>query len=247
MKMAGSLTQFPRPATWVFGYLRNLGGQRYGVTPTKPNSSRPSKRAKANTPAMMLSCARCFRTRSMRCMAKGRFVCVLAVHEISDAPPAKRLVHYFSRLQAPLAGRQIELTTGGLPARPCRFLVCEDFGTGGLEGDTLLFSDPSPNSKSVPDFDWFWRNIGRSGKTGDDLGRWGLGKTVYRAASGVGSMFGLTILRLRSTVFAHGPGRTPDSQEWRKGIHAGGLLVRRRTQMDCRYRLTTTRSLDSLP
>ncbi len=30
-------------------------------------------------------------------------------------------------------------------------------------------------------------------KDGDDLGRWGLGKTVYRAASRVGCMFGLTV------------------------------------------------------
>jgi hypothetical protein len=72
-------------------------------------------------------------------------------------------------------------------------LVCEDFGTRGLEGDTELFHDPPEGQKSRHDFYWFWRNIGRSGKTGDDLGRWGLGKTVYRAVSRVGCMLGLTI------------------------------------------------------
>ena len=117
----------------------------------------------------------------------------LAVHEAEDAPGAARLAHYFARLQAPLKVRQMEFGPQGLPRRRCRFLVCEDFGTGGLEGDTLLFRDPIPGDASRQDFYWFWRNIGRSAKTGDDLGRWGLGKTVYRAASGVGSMFGLTI------------------------------------------------------
>lgn len=71
--------------------------------------------------------------------------------------------------------------------------MCEDFGTRGLGGDPLLAKDPVPGSNQQQDFFWFWRNIGRSGKTGDDLGRWGLGKTVYRAASQVGCMLGLTV------------------------------------------------------
>lgn len=78
------------------------------------------------------------------------------------------------------------------PALPCRFLVCEDFGTRGLEGDPAFY-DNSSAGHGRQDFYWFWRNIGKSGKTGDDLGRWGLGKTVFRAVSRVGSMLGLTI------------------------------------------------------
>ncbi|MCH8148409.1 MAG: hypothetical protein IH987_10510 [Planctomycetes bacterium] len=57
----------------------------------------------------------------------------------------------------------------------------------------MLAKDPVAGSPGREDFFWFWRNIGRSGKTGDDLGRWGLGKTVYRAASQVGCMLGLTV------------------------------------------------------
>jgi hypothetical protein len=117
----------------------------------------------------------------------------LAIHDAQDAPGAARLAHYFSRLRAPLTARQIEFNGRGVPQVPCRFLVVEDFGTRGLEGDTLLFRDPPPGDKSRQYFYWFWRNIGRSGKTGDDLGRHGLGKTVFRAASRVGCMFGLTI------------------------------------------------------
>lgn len=117
----------------------------------------------------------------------------LAIHDLKDAPSSFRLAHYFARLRAPLATRQIDFTPAGVPEIPCRYLVVEDFGTRGLEGDVELFRDPPSGQGQRQDFYWFWRNIGRSGKTGDDLGRWGLGKTVYRAASRVGCMFGLTI------------------------------------------------------
>lgn len=118
----------------------------------------------------------------------------IAIHDAIDAPAADRLAHYFLRLKAPLSGRRIQFRQNGAPKLPCRFLVCEDFGTRGLEGDTTLAQDPPPGGPPQ-DFFWFWRNIGRSAKTGDDLGRWGLGKTVYRAASRVGCMFGLTVRR----------------------------------------------------
>lgn len=121
-------------------------------------------------------------------------VCVrLALHDAADAPALERLAYYFARLKPALLPRGITFNPGGVPQLPCRFLVVEDFGTCGLEGDTLLFRDPPERDNSRQFFYWFWRNIGRSGKTGDDLGRWGLGKTVYRAASRVGCMFGLTI------------------------------------------------------
>lgn len=114
-----------------------------------------------------------------------------AIHEAQEAPPVSRLAHYFQRLQPAINGR---MTFGnGAPTMPCRYLVCEDFGTRGLEGNTELFSNPPPGDKSRQDFFWFWRNIGLSGKTGDDLGRWGLGKTVFRAVSRAGCMFGLTL------------------------------------------------------
>ena len=60
-------------------------------------------------------------------------------------------------------------------------------------------------SKDRQDFFWFWGNIGRSGKTGDDLGRWGLGKTLYRAASRVGCMFGLTVRAMDQRELPTGP------------------------------------------
>jgi hypothetical protein len=116
-----------------------------------------------------------------------------ALHEAAELPPRNRLSQYFRRLGPALASRDIELEADGVPALPNGFLVCEDFGTNGLDGDPTLIKDPPKDWPKREDFYWFWRNIGRSGKTGDDLGRWGLGKTVYRAASRVGCMFGLTI------------------------------------------------------
>src|SRR5438046_1755766 len=42
-------------------------------------------------------------------------------------------------------------------------------------------------------FYYFWRNVGRSGNTDDKLGRWGLGKTVFPAASAINTFWGLTV------------------------------------------------------
>lgn len=120
----------------------------------------------------------------------------LAIHEPGEAPRGRRLAQYFERLVRPLRGKDCRCDRRDVPKAPCRFLVCEDFGTRGLEGDPELFRDPATQRASGEehqDFYWFWRNIGRSGKSGDDLGRWGLGKTVFRAASALGCMFGLTI------------------------------------------------------
>lgn len=117
----------------------------------------------------------------------------LAIHEPDAAPDRVRLAHYFARLREPLQPRGVEFNGHQIPVIPCRFLVCEDFGTRGLSGDILQFKDPPNGSVARQDFYWFWRNIGRSGKTGDDLGRWGLGKSVYRSVSRTGCMFGLTI------------------------------------------------------
>ena len=116
-----------------------------------------------------------------------------ALHPYSTLPGEDRLSKYFSRLQPALALRDIESNGTGVPQLKHGYLICEDFGTRGLGGDPLLATDPPDGNKECQDFFWFWRNIGRSGKTGDALGRWGLGKTVYRAASRVGCMLGLTV------------------------------------------------------
>lgn len=73
------------------------------------------------------------------------------------------------------------------------FLLIEDFNTTGLLGDPARTSDPPPQASTTESFYWFWRNIGRSGKSGVDRGRWGLGKTVFPSTSRINALLGLTI------------------------------------------------------
>jgi hypothetical protein len=75
---------------------------------------------------------------------------------------------------------------------PMTYLVIEDFGTNGLCGDPARTSDPPHTTDDPESFYWFWRNVGRSGKSGTDRGRWGLGKTVFPATSRINALFGLT-------------------------------------------------------
>lgn len=75
-----------------------------------------------------------------------------------------------------------------------RFLAVEDEGTRGLEGDPNQYEDDD-GEKPRNDFYYFWRNVGRSRKESTDRGRWGLGKTVFAAASRLGAFFGLTVRR----------------------------------------------------
>lgn len=73
-----------------------------------------------------------------------------------------------------------------------RWLVYEDFHTTGLCGDPGMVDDPPKTHKRREDFYWFWRNVGRSAKTGEKLGRWGLGKTVFPSSSNINCIIGLT-------------------------------------------------------
>jgi hypothetical protein len=78
------------------------------------------------------------------------------------------------------------------PGKDLRYILIEDFGTRGLQGDIYQYDDLEDDAKRN-DFYYFWRNIGRTRKESTDLGRWGLGKTVFQAASQVNSFFGLTV------------------------------------------------------
>ncbi|MFN0144924.1 MAG: hypothetical protein ACKVT1_00320 [Dehalococcoidia bacterium] len=71
---------------------------------------------------------------------------------------------------------------------PMPFLTFEDFGTRGLAGKI----DDWPSQDPKNDFNWFWRNTGRTGKLSASGGRWGVGKWVFPASSRIGAYFGLT-------------------------------------------------------
>lgn len=79
----------------------------------------------------------------------------LALYPSSDLPNRDRLALYFQRLQEPLKHREVAFDTSGVPRLAQGFLVCEDFGTCGLQGDPLLARDPQLGSKDRQDFFWF--------------------------------------------------------------------------------------------
>jgi hypothetical protein len=101
---------------------------------------------------------------------------------------------WFSGLKPHLDSADTVEEIGKAPdmSQPLQWLVIEDFGTTGLEGDPACFQDPAPGA-SRNDYFWFIRNVGRSGKKGGDRGRWGLGKIVYPAASQIRSVLAYTV------------------------------------------------------
>lgn len=66
----------------------------------------------------------------------------------------------------------------------------EDFGTKGLNGNA---EEWRLNQAEENAFFSFFRAEGRSAKSGESLGRWGIGKQVFPTASRLHSMFGLSI------------------------------------------------------
>lgn len=99
--------------------------------------------------------------------------------------------HYFSGLSPHLNAAQSGLASVPALDGDIRCLIVEDFGTRGLQGDEAQYDDLEDNGRRN-DFYYFWRNIGRTRKESTDIGRWGLGKTVFQATSRINAFFGLT-------------------------------------------------------
>ncbi|MEX1027054.1 MAG: hypothetical protein WD049_03465 [Candidatus Paceibacterota bacterium] len=76
------------------------------------------------------------------------------------------------------------------PTEPCPFIVFEDFGTTGLQGDVEQYH-PEPGVRNP--FYYFVRAEGRSDKGEHERGRWGVGKFVFPSASRANTTFCATV------------------------------------------------------
>lgn len=114
-----------------------------------------------------------------------------AFHRQDSALAAGDAERYLAGLRRHLEVQDDKVSITVPPARVAMpFLLVEDFGTRGLEGDPEAANEREAGQDN--NFFWFWRNMGRSGKEESLLGRWGLGKTVFSSSSSISAYFGLT-------------------------------------------------------
>ncbi len=108
----------------------------------------------------------------------------------SDLPRAKDAAPYLDSLRRHIQATDIIAEIPNINGK-VPFLLFEDFGTRGLVGDPEAYLDPEEGE--LADFFYFWRNVGRGKKQGEERGRWGLGKTMFPASSQIHAFFGLTL------------------------------------------------------
>jgi hypothetical protein len=118
----------------------------------------------------------------------------IALYNGEDALPGGKVNDLFDDAwpHYSAVGNGLRADTAPRPGSSCPFLVVEDFGTKGLTGDpTQSDPDPDPNVKNP--FFLFFRAEGLSGKSGTELGRWGIGKYVFARSSMASTHFGITV------------------------------------------------------
>ncbi|MEZ5366590.1 MAG: hypothetical protein R2748_30690 [Bryobacterales bacterium] len=81
------------------------------------------------------------------------------------------------------------------PAMSVPVLVVEDFGTTGLTGPLEVHSSVAEKDEPGHRLFWFFKNVGRTSKSGDRLGSFGIGKTVFPFSSRINTFFGFTTRR----------------------------------------------------
>jgi len=143
--------------------------------------------------------------RDSTCPVSVRF-CLSGAEKALDADCAR---HWFGGAWGHLTARGNGLRGVPRTAGRCPFLVIEDFGTIGLNGDPAECDPPRDNTTNR--FFSFFRAEGVSEKTGEQGGRWGIGKTVFPRSSDISSFFALTVradderqmLLGRSVLFYH--------------------------------------------
>jgi len=116
------------------------------------------------------------------------------------------------------------------PTERCQYLVFEDFGTTGLEGDPLQWRKIAGERNS---FFNFFRSEGYSEKGETDRGRWGVGKTVFPRASQGNIFWGVTVresdrkslLMGRTILRSHSIGDELFVPDGYFGVQGDGALV----------------------
>ncbi len=130
----------------------------------------------------------------------------------------------------------------GLADRPvageaCPFIVVEDFGTTGLDGDPSAFAV----DRSQPnDFLNFFRAVGYSDKGQHSKGSWGVGKTVFPRSSRISGFIGYTVrtsddrrmLLGRSILRYHSVGGVPYKSDGYSGVQREDGFVLPTEDMD---------------
>jgi hypothetical protein len=116
---------------------------------------------------------------------------IMVSGKINAIPPnvtAKYFSNYWDHLMGAYPDNKDEILN--MAQKDCEFVVIEDFGTTGLTGDELAEDEPDDKKNN---FFYFFRAEGKSGKSGQDKGRWGIGKYVFPKSSGAKAFFALTI------------------------------------------------------
>lgn len=108
----------------------------------------------------------------------------------SNAVPAAAAAQFTGELWNHLRADTHGLEDPPTEARPISCLVFEDFGTHGLRGDPEHWQ---PSDIHRNPFFLFFRALGRSGKSDEARGRWGVGKFVFPMSSRAHVIWGLTV------------------------------------------------------
>lgn len=117
------------------------------------------------------------------------------------------------------------------------YIVLADFGTRGLTGDVNEWRLERAQQNA---FFSFFRAEGQSAKTGENLGRWGIGKQVFPTTSRLHAMFGRTVRTDHPTRVLMGSAVVRTRSVWEQGCHPDAPWVEENlTWKTGRKRLTT--------
>lgn len=108
----------------------------------------------------------------------------------THALPGHKVAHWFDGAWEHFHASGNGLREPPQNTEPCSWLVFEDFGTCGLQGD-IAQSEPIDGVKNH--FFYFFRAEGKSVEGGKERGRWGVGKYVFPRSSRANAFFGLSV------------------------------------------------------